>query len=160
MNAEKVEKQLMRLALKQADKAEARGDVPIGAIVVKWPIEDKPEIVARACNRTHVDQDPAGHAELLAIRKAAKKLKSWRLTDCVLVVTLEPCAMCAGAIVLGRVGRIIYGTKDPKAGACGSALKVLPHKKLNHRPPVIAGVLKDECSQKIKDFFKKRRKAK
>ena len=150
----------MRLALKQADKAEAIGDVPIGAVMAQLPLSGRPKIIARAYNRTHVDQDPAGHAELLVLRKAAKKLGSWRLNDCVLVVTLEPCAMCAGAIVLARVGKIIMGARDPKAGACGSALKVIPNKKLNHRPLVQKDVLKDECSQKLKEFFRKRRKKK
>lgn len=151
----------MRLALKQADKAEAIGDVPVGALIAKLPISGKKvQIIARAYNRTHADQDPAGHAELLVLRKAAKKLGSWRLDDCVLVVTLEPCAMCAGAAVLGRVAKVVFGARDPKAGACGSALKVLPNKKLNHRPLVQKDVLGDECSRRLKDFFKKRRRAK
>lgn len=154
------EEKLMRLALKLAHKAQTLGEVPVGALVVQGPLDAaKPIILARAHNLTHTKQDPAGHAELLALRKAAKKKGSWRLDDCTLIVTLEPCAMCAGAAVWSRIGRIVYGAKDPKAGACGSALQVARNQKLNHRPPVDHGTLADECGAILKDFFRQRRAA-
>ena len=150
---------LMRRALKLAQRAAASGEVPVGALVVQGPLDGpRPKILAQAGNRTHTDQDPAGHAEMIALRRAAKKLGSWRLNDCTLIVTLEPCAMCAGAAVWSRIGKVIWGADDPKAGAAGSALTVLGNKKLNHRPPLQRGVLADECGRLLKDFFKARRK--
>ena len=139
----------MDAALEVAAQAEASGDVPIGAIVYG---PDGHEL-ARACNRREADQDPTAHAEVLALRAASSMLGSWRLDDCTLAVTLEPCAMCAGAIVLSRVARVVYGADDPKAGAAGSLWDVLRDRRLNHRPEVTAGVSADRCSQLLADFF-------
>ena len=143
----------MGLAMKQAQKAAALDEVPVGAVIVQAG-----QVVASAHNLTESRQDPCGHAELLAIRKAAKKLGRWRLTDCTLYVTLEPCAMCAGAIVWSRLARVVYGAKDPKAGACGSVLMVAAHGSLNHRASIAGGVLAAESSQLLVQFFKAKRK--
>ena len=152
------EEKLMRQALALAARAARLGEVPVGAIVVHGPLDaDKPRILARAHNTTQTRQDPAGHAELIAIRRAAKKLGSWRLNECTLLVTLEPCAMCAGALVWSRMGRVVYGADDPKAGACGSVLQVLNNPSLNHRPKKTTGVLAEDCGRMLKEFFKARR---
>lgn len=142
----------IRNALDLARDAVRRNEVPVGAIVVS-----SGAIVAAATNRTVRDQDPTAHAELLAIREASAKLERWRLDDCTLYVTLEPCAMCAGAIVLGRVPRVVYGTDDPKAGAAGSVLDVLAEPRLNHRPVVEGGLLAAECAALLRAFFAARR---
>jgi tRNA(adenine34) deaminase len=142
----------MRDALAAAASAAAMGDVPVGAIVIR-----DGAIVSRASNRTVRDQDPTAHAELLALRAAAGTLGRWRLDDCTLVVTLEPCAMCAGAIVLSRVGRLAFGAWDDKAGMAGSVGDIVRHPKLNHRPEVVAGVLADECAALLTEFFRERR---
>jgi len=142
----------MRQALDQARRAAAVGEVPVGAVVV---CDGRP--VAAAHNRREIDQDPTAHAELIAIRAAAAKLGAWRLTDCTLYVTLEPCAMCAGAVVLARMVRLVYGATDPKAGACGSLMDIVRDDRLNHRVEVVAGVLADECAAVIKEFFAARR---
>src|SRR3954466_10918549 len=131
----------MREALADAARAAAAGDVPGGAGVVRGGA-----IVSRASNRTVRDRDPTAHAEILALRDAARVLGRWRLDDCTLVATLEPCAMCAGAIVLARVGRLAFGAWDDKAGMAGSVGDIVRHARLNHRPEVIAGVLADECA--------------
>jgi tRNA(adenine34) deaminase len=144
----------MRTALDEARSAAASGDVPVGAVVVQGDV-----VVARAANRTVRDQDPTAHAELLAIRAASTALGSWRLEGCTLYVTLEPCAMCAGAIVLGRVPRVVIGAWDPKAGMAGSVGDLLRHAKLNHRPEVAGGVLAEECGALLRDFFAARRRA-
>lgn len=144
----------MRAALEEARSAAASGDVPVGAIVVQGDV-----ILSRAANRTVRDQDPTAHAELLAIRAASTALGSWRLDGCTLYVTLEPCAMCAGAIVLGRVSRVVIGAWDPKAGMAGSVGDLLRHPRLNHRPEVAGGVLEDECGALLRDFFTARRRA-
>jgi tRNA(adenine34) deaminase len=144
----------MRTALDEARSAAASGDVPVGAVVVQGDV-----VVARAANRTVRDQDPTAHAELLAIRAASTALGSWRLEGCTLYVTLEPCAMCAGAIVLGRVPRVVIGAWDPKAGMAGSVGDLLRHPKLNHRPEVAGGVLAEECGALLRDFFAARRRA-
>jgi len=144
----------MRTALDEARSAAASGDVPVGAVVVQGDV-----VVARAANRTVRDQDPTAHAELLAIRAASAALGSWRLEGCTLYVTLEPCAMCAGAIVLGRVPRVVIGAWDPKAGMAGSVGDLLRHPRLNHRPEVAGGVLEDECGALLRDFFAARRRA-
>ena len=144
----------MRAALDEARSAAASGDVPVGAIVVQGDV-----ILSRAANRTVRDQDPTAHAELLAIRAASTALGSWRLEGCTLYVTLEPCAMCAGAIVLGRVSRVVIGAWDPKAGMAGSVGDLLRHPRLNHRPEVAGGVLEDECGALLRDFFALRRRA-
>ena len=144
----------MRAALDEARSAAASGDVPVGAIVVQGEV-----ILSRAANRTVRDQDPTAHAELLAIRAASAALGSWRLEGCTLYVTLEPCAMCAGAIVLARVSRVVIGAWDPKAGMGGSVGDLLRHPRLNHRPEVAGGVLEDECGALLRDFFTARRRA-
>jgi tRNA(adenine34) deaminase len=142
----------MRHALAEAALAEDHGDVPIGAVVVH-----DGEVVARGHNERELLQDPTAHAEVLALRAAARALGSWRVLDATLYVTLEPCAMCAGAIVLARVPTVVYGTEDPKAGAAGSVLDVLAEPRLNHRPQVVAGVLREECAGVLRAFFAARR---
>ena len=138
----------MRAAIEEAGKALAHDDVPVGAVVVH-----QGEIVGAGHNERERRQDPTAHAETLALQAAARRRGSWRLLDCVLYVTLEPCAMCAGAIVLARVPRVVYGTADPKAGAAGSVLDVLAEPRLNHRPLVEGGVLAAECAALLRDFF-------
>lgn len=143
----------MEQALRQARRAFALGEVPVGAVIVK-----DGQIIARGYNERETKQDPSNHAELTAIRRAARALNSWRLLDCTLYVTLEPCAMCAGAIVLARIPKVVYAATDPKAGACGSVLDILAAKKLNHQPEVVSGVLANEAGQMLKDFFCSARK--
>ena len=142
----------MRAAVEEARAAATRGEVPIGAVVVH-----EGRVIARAGNRTVTDQDPTAHAELLALREASRVLGRWRLGGCTLYVTLEPCAMCAGAIVLGRVDRVVFGAWDDKAGMAGSVVDLLRHPRLNHRPQVATGVLAEECSALLRDFFVRRR---
>ncbi len=138
----------MRLALEEAQQALAHEDVPIGALVVRGD-----DVIARAHNRREVDGDPTAHAELLAIRRAAHVIGHWRLEGCTLYCTLEPCTMCAGAMVLGRLPRLVYAAPDPKAGAAGSVLNVLSHPQLNHRVDVLGGVLAEESAALIRSFF-------
>jgi tRNA(adenine34) deaminase len=145
----------MRAALCEAARAAREEEVPVGAVVV---LEGR--VVARAHNRPIAARDPTAHAEILALRRAGRKLGNYRLGGCSLYVTMEPCAMCAGAIVHARVKRLVYGASDPKSGACGSALKVLNHSKLNHRVEVRKGVLKEECASVLREFFARRRKKK
>jgi tRNA(adenine34) deaminase len=142
----------MEVAIEQARGAEAHGDVPIGAAVFR-----DGRLLARAGNERELRRDPTAHAELLAIRAAAAELGGWRLPGTTLFVTLEPCAMCAGAIVLARVPRVVFGAPDPKAGAAGSVLDVLAEPALNHRPEVVAGVREAECAALLRDFFASRR---
>ncbi|MGH2903662.1 MAG: tRNA adenosine(34) deaminase TadA [Solirubrobacteraceae bacterium] len=142
----------MRLALREAERARGHGDVPIGAIVVCGG-----EVIAAGCNERELRGDPTAHAKILALREAARALGSWRVLEATLYVTLEPCAMCAGAIVLARVPRVVYGASDPKAGAAGSVLDVLDEPRLNHRPEVRGGVLGDECGALLSGFFAARR---
>ena len=142
----------MREALAEAAAAQAHGDVPIGAVVVHGD-----RIIGRGHNEREHRADPTAHAEVLALRAAAATLGSWRVLDCTLYVTLEPCAMCAGAIVLARVPRVVYGTADPKAGAAGSVLDLLAQPQLNHRPQVDTGVLAAECAAVLRAFFAARR---
>ena len=144
----------MAAALDEARAAGAAGDVPVGAVVTRAGA-----VLARAGNRTVRDGDPTAHAEVLAIRAAAAALGGWRLTGCTLVVTLEPCAMCAGAIVLARVERVVFGAWDDKAGMAGSVGDVLRHPRLNHRPEVRGGVLADACGSVLREFFAERRGA-
>ena len=143
----------MRLALREAERALEHDDVPVGAIVVH-----DGEVAGAGHNERELRQDPSAHAELLAIREAARALASWRLLDTVLYVTLEPCAMCAGAIVLARIPTVVYGTADPKAGAAGSVLDILAEPRLNHRPAVIGSVLQPQCAALLLDFFAARRR--
>ena len=148
------DEQYIRNALDLARDAAKRNEVPIGAVVVR-----DGAIIAGATNRTVRDQDPTAHAELLAIREASSKLDRWRLDDCTLYVTLEPCAMCAGAIVLARMKRVVFGAWDEKAGMAGSVGDLLRHPRLNHRPEVRAGVLAEECARLLEDFFRDQREA-
>ncbi|AFQ42121.1 tRNA adenosine(34) deaminase TadA [Desulfosporosinus meridiei] len=142
----------MRLALVQAEKALELGEVPIGAIIVK----DR-QIIASAFNEKELRQDPTAHAEVLVIQRAAEKLGSWRLSDATLYVTLEPCPMCAGAIVQARLKQLVYGAADLKGGATGSVLNVLNTTLWNHKVDVVAGILEDDCSNILKSFFKRLR---
>jgi tRNA(adenine34) deaminase len=142
----------MRLALDEARRAARAGDVPVGAVL----LAPDGSVLAAGHNEREATGDPTGHAEVLAIRRAAEKLGEWRLTGCTLVVTLEPCTMCAGAIVQSRVDRVVYGALDEKAGAAGSLWDVLRDRRLNHRPEVIHGVLAEECSSMLKAFFRDR----
>ena len=144
----------MEFALAEARNAAAAGEVPVGAVVVR-----NGEIIARTSNRTVRDQDPTAHAEILALREASGVTRHWRLTDCALYVTLEPCAMCAGALVLARVDRVVFGAWDPKAGMSGSVEDLLRHPRLNYRPGVIGGVMEDAASELLKRFFAARRGA-
>jgi tRNA(adenine34) deaminase len=142
----------MEEALKEAREAARAGDVPVGAVVVR-----QGAVIARASNRTVRDQDPTAHAELLAIREASRALGTWRLVDSELFVTLEPCAMCAGAIVLARLQRVVFGAWDDKAGMAGSVGDLLRHPRLNHAPEVLGGVNSSECAQVLQEFFLARR---
>ena len=144
----------MREALQEAERAREAGEVPVGCVVVRDGVA-----IARAGNRTARDQDPTAHAESLAIRQAAAALGQWRLEGCTLYVTLEPCAMCAGAMVLGRVPRVVFGAWDDKAGMAGSVGDLLRHPRLNHRPEVRAGVLAEACGALLTAFFQRRRDA-
>jgi tRNA(adenine34) deaminase len=139
----------MRLALEQARKASALGEVPIGAVLVR-----DNQVLAQAHNFREAWQDPTAHAEVVAIREAAAQSGSWRLTDTTLYVTLEPCAMCIGAIILARIPRLVFGALDPKAGACGSILNVPAERRLNHRVEIIGGVLEQESQELLQTFFK------
>ena len=144
----------MRLALAEAMQAGTGPDeVPVGAVI----LDQAGTIVARARNRTQADGDPTAHAEIVAIRQAARARGGWRLTGLTLVVTLEPCTMCAGAVTLARLDRLVYGAADPKAGAVGSLWDVLRDRRLNHRPEVIGGVLAEECGAVLREFFAARR---
>jgi len=143
---------LMQAALVEAHAAAEAGEVPIGAVAVIGG-----EIVARGQNRVLRDVDPTAHAEIVAMRAAARAIGNYRLMDCELYVTLEPCAMCAGAMIHARLGRLVYGAADPKAGAAGSVLEVLNHPKLNHQMAVTSGVLAEECAEVLRGFFRERR---
>jgi len=142
----------MQAAIAQARAAENEGEVPIGAVIVR-----DGKILASGNNRVLRDHDPSAHAEVVALRQAGKLLGNYRLDGCDLYTTLEPCAMCAGAIIHARVSRLIYAADDPKAGACGSVLGVLNHPRLNHRLEVVSGVLADECGALLQNFFRARR---
>ncbi|HEY1499494.1 MAG TPA: tRNA adenosine(34) deaminase TadA [Acidobacteriaceae bacterium] len=148
----KVDESLMQAALEEARAAAEAGEVPVGAVAV---IGD--EIVARGQNRVLRDVDPTAHAEIVAMRAAARAIGNYRLVDCELYVTLEPCAMCAGAMIHARLGRLIYGAADPKAGAAGSVLEVVNHPNLNHQMLVTPGVLAEECGELLRGFFRERR---
>ena len=144
--------ELMGLALEQAALAEAHDDVPVGAVVAR-----DGEVIAVGHNRREADADPTAHAEVLALRAAARSVGRWRLDGCELVVTLEPCAMCAGAIVLSRIDRLVYGATDPKAGAVRSLMNIADDPRLNHRAEVVEGVRAQECAQVLRAFFAARR---
>src|SRR5688572_20149632 len=143
------DRQWMRLALEQAQRAADLGEVPVGAVVVRGG-----ELLGAGHNRREADGDPLAHAELLALRQAAGAVKGWRLVGCMMFVTLEPCAMCAGALVNSRVERLVYGAADPKAGFCGSLGDIPRDPRLNHRLEVVAGVMAEECGDLLRDFFR------
>jgi tRNA(adenine34) deaminase len=146
---------MMRRALDLARQAAAMKEVPVGAVVYETATG---KVLGEAFNRREIDHDPAAHAELMAIRAAAANIGDWRLSHCTLVVTLEPCPMCAGLIVNSRIGRLVYGCRDPKAGATGSLFQLTTDHRLNHRVEPVGGLLADECSALLKDFFKSLRK--
>jgi len=143
----------MELALEQSQLAAAAGEVPVGALVIK-----DGEMVGRGHNRNLLDDDPTAHAEIVALRQAGARLGNHRLTGCVMVATIEPCSMCAGALIHARIARLVYGASDPKAGAAGSVLQVINHPGLNHRMEVTAGVLAGKCSEVLQDFFRQKRR--
>jgi tRNA(adenine34) deaminase len=147
-----LDEHFMRLAIREAESALTHDDVPVGAVLVR-----DGEVLAAAHNERELRADPTAHAELLALREAARLLGDWRLLDCVLYVTLEPCAMCAGAIVLARVPRVVFAATDPKAGAAGSVLDILAEPRLNHRPDVSSGLLAEVSSELLRTFFTTRR---
>jgi tRNA(adenine34) deaminase len=142
----------MERALELAGLAAEAGEVPVGALVIK-----DGEIIGQGHNRNLLDNDPTAHAEIVALRQAAARLGNHRLTGCTMVATIEPCSMCAGALIHARIARLVYGAADPKAGAAGSPLQVINHPSLNHRMEVTAGVLADRCSQMIQEFFRRKR---
>jgi tRNA(Arg) A34 adenosine deaminase TadA len=142
----------LRAAIAEAQAAEANNEVPVGAVVVH---ENK--IIGRGQNRVLRDSDPTAHAEIVALREAGRALANYRLEDCTLYATLEPCAMCAGAILHARIARLVYAAPDPKAGACGSVLSVMNHPQLNHKVEVVSGLLAEECGSLLSNFFLKRR---
>ena len=150
-----MQEQFMKEALKEAKKAYNKLEIPVGAIIVK-----DGKIIARAHNIKEEKQDTTKHAEIIAIQKASKKLETWRLNDCEMYVTLEPCAMCAGAIIQARLKKLYIGTMDPKTGACGSVLNLLKDFKFNHNVELETGILKDDCEQILKNFFKELREVK
>lgn len=145
----------MKEALAEAKKAAAAGEVPVGAVIVK-----DGEIVGRGHNETETAKDPTAHAEMIAIRQAAKNLGGWRLTGCTMYVTTEPCSMCAGAIVWSRISRLFIGTMDPKSGACGSVFNIPQESRLNHFVEIETGLMQEECCSLMKSFFKELRKRK
>jgi tRNA(adenine34) deaminase len=153
MEVPSFDEQMMRAAIAEAHAAQAAGEVPVGAIAVY-----NNEIIGRGQNRVLRDSDPTAHAEIVALRQAGLSLSNYRLTGCTLYVTLEPCAMCAGAILHARIARLVYAADDPKAGACGSVLSVMNHPQLNHRVEVVPGLLADECGPMLSNFFVVRRR--
>jgi len=142
----------MRMAVEQARIAEDNGDVPIGAVIVH-----ENQIIGKAYNQREQLQDPTAHAEIIALTQAAAALENWHLNGCTMYVTLEPCPMCAGALVLARMERLVYGCDDPKAGACKSLYNIVRDERLNHRLEVTSGVLAEQCGQLLRDFFSQRR---
>ena len=144
---------MMRLALAQAVQARELGEVPVGAVL----LDADGQLLATGFNRTIVDHDPTAHAEIVALRTAARAAQNYRLPGATLYVTLEPCAMCLGALLHARVGRIVFAAADPKTGACGSVVNLLEHATLNHQTTAVSGVLAEECGQYLRDFFRDRR---
>jgi tRNA(adenine34) deaminase len=152
---EVTDEQYMRVAIEQAERALEKDEVPIGAIIVY-----RDEVIASGFNVRELSQETLSHAELIAIQQANKKIGSWRLEECSLYVTLEPCPMCAGAIVQSRIKRVVYGAKDPKAGCAGSLMNLLDDQRFNHQVEVVSGVMENECSQLLTSFFKALRERK
>ena len=155
MNEKNIQEKFMKEALKEAKKAYGKLEVPVGAVIVK-----DGKIIARAHNIKEEKKDTTKHAEILAISKASKKLDSWRLTDCEMYVTLEPCSMCAGALIQSRIKKVCIGTKEEKTGACGSVLNLLEDYTFNHKVQIETGILQEECEELLKQFFKELRKIK
>ncbi|UCD51597.1 MAG: tRNA adenosine(34) deaminase TadA [Phycisphaerales bacterium] len=147
-----IDERYMRLAIDAAHVAEENGDVPIGAVIVY-----QDQVIGRAYNQREQLTDPTAHAEIVALTQAATFMETWRLHGCTIYVTLEPCPMCAGALVLGRLDRLVYGCDDPKAGACGSLYDIVRDERLNHRLEVTSGVLASDCAKLLQDFFRARR---
>jgi len=152
MSGTEEDQQFMKLAIEQARIAEENGDVPIGAIIVH-----KNQIIGKAYNQREQLKDPTAHAEIIALTQAAAALENWHLNGCTMYVTLEPCPMCAGALVLSRMDRLVYGCDDPKTGAVKSLYNIVTDERLNHRLEVTSGVLADECTKQLQDFFQHRR---
>ena len=152
MSNKKEDQQFMQVAIEQAKIAEENGDIPIGAVIV---LENR--IIAKAYNQREQLRDPTAHAEIIALTQAAAFVESWRLNGCTMYVTLEPCPMCAGALVLSRMDRLVYGCDDPKAGACKSLYNIVQDERLNHRLEVTSGILQEQCRQQLQEFFSRRR---
>ena len=152
MSSSKENERLMRLAIEQAQIAEENGDVPIGAVIVY-----QEQIIGKAYNQREQLKDPTAHAEIIALTQAAAFMENWHLNGCTMYVTLEPCPMCAGALVLSRMDRLCYGCSDPKSGACGSLYNIVQDQRLNHRVEVTSGVMEEQCRQQLQKFFAKRR---
>jgi tRNA(adenine34) deaminase len=152
MDALKDDQRYMQIAIEQAHTAQENGDVPIGAVIIY-----QNQIIGKAYNQREQLKDPTAHAEIIALTQAAAYLESWRLNDCTIYVTLEPCPMCAGALVLARIKRLVYGCDDPKTGSVKSLYNIVQDQRLNHRLEVTSGVLADECSELLQDFFQRRR---
>jgi tRNA(adenine34) deaminase len=152
MDTNKEDMRFMKLAFEQAQIAEENGDVPIGVVIIY-----KDQIIGKAYNQRELLKDPTAHAEIIALTQAAAYMQTWRLNGCTMYVTLEPCPMCAGALVLARMDRLVFACDDPKAGACGSLYDIVRDNRLNHRLKVTTGVLVDECSKILQDFFQKKR---
>jgi tRNA(adenine34) deaminase len=148
-----IDQELMLDAMTQARAAEADGEVPVGAVI----LSPAGEVIARGSNRVLRDSDPTAHAEIVALRSAGTALGNYRLSGCTLYSTLEPCSMCAGAILHARIARLVYAAADPKAGACGSVIAVMNHPALNHRVELVSGVLAEECGKMLTDFFRAKR---
>ena len=149
---EAVDLQFMRMALELAENAAMEGEIPVGAVIVR-----EGRVIARGANRRETGKDPTLHAEIVALREAAERCGGWRLEGCTLYVTLEPCPMCAGALVLSRISRLVYGCPDPKAGACGSLYDIPGDSRFNHKVSVRNGILREECARILRDFFRARR---
>lgn len=149
---ESLDKRFMQMAIRQAAIAEENGDVPIGAVIVH-----ESRIIAKAYNERQQLNDPTAHAEIIALTQASEAIGSWRLHGCTIYVTLEPCPMCAGALVLARIDRLVFGTEDPKTGACGSLYNIVQDLRLNHQVQITSGVLMEDCKEQLQTFFHRRR---
>ena len=152
MSNNEQDQRFMRVAIDQAEIARENGDVPVGAVIVH-----KGRLIAKAYNQREQLNDPTAHAEIIALTQAAEAVENWHLHDCTIYVTLEPCAMCAGALVLARIDRLVYGCNDPKTGACGSLYNIVQDERLNHRLEVTSGVMESECRRQLQEFFAHKR---